>query len=49
MREQYDGFVATLPPPERSADYRGGGKVPQGWGWVIGDGGSPDRVDAGGG
>ena len=40
MREQYDAFVATLPPLKPSADYKGGGQVPKGWGWAIGDGGS---------
>lgn len=38
MRERYDAFVATLPPLKPSADYKGGGQVPQGWGWEIGDG-----------
>lgn len=38
MREQYDAFVATLPPLKPSADYKGGGQVPKGWGWEIGDG-----------
>lgn len=38
MRERYDAFVATLPPLKRSADYKGGGQVPKGWGWEIGDG-----------
>ncbi|MEM9645752.1 MAG: sulfatase-like hydrolase/transferase [Planctomycetota bacterium] len=39
MRSKYDDFVATLPPLKPSADYKGGGKVPQGWGWEMGDGG----------
>lgn len=38
MRKHYEAFVATLPPLKKSADYRDGGKVPEGWGWVIGDG-----------
>jgi hypothetical protein len=38
MRKHYDAFVATLPILKPSADYRGGGTVPEGWGWVIGDG-----------
>jgi len=38
MREHYDAFVATLPPLKPSADYRGGGSVPRGWGWATGDG-----------
>ena len=38
MRKHYDAFVATLPSLKRSADYKGGGKVPQGWGWVTGSG-----------
>ena len=38
MREAYDAFVATLPPLKPTADQRGGGKVPMGWGWVMGDG-----------
>jgi arylsulfatase A-like enzyme len=38
MRERYDAFVATLPPLKPSADYKGGGQVPKGWGWEIGDG-----------
>jgi arylsulfatase A-like enzyme len=38
MRKHYDAFVATLPPLERSADYEGGGRVPQGWGWLTGAG-----------
>ena len=33
-----DAFVATLPPLKPSADYKGGGQVPKGWGWEIGDG-----------
>jgi hypothetical protein len=38
MRGRYDAFVATLPPLKPSADYKGGGQVPKGWGWEIGDG-----------
>ena len=38
MLKHYKGFVATLPPLKPSADYKGGGQVPRGWGWVIGDG-----------
>lgn len=38
MRKHYDAFVATLPPLKPSADYKGGGQVPQGWGWLTGDG-----------
>ena len=38
MRERYDTFVATLPPLNPSADYKGGGQVPKGWGWEIGNG-----------
>jgi len=38
MRKHYDAFVATLPPLKQSADYKGGGKVPEGWGWNISDG-----------
>ncbi|MCB1121311.1 MAG: DUF4976 domain-containing protein, partial [Verrucomicrobiae bacterium] len=38
MRENYDAFVATLPPVKPSADYEGGGIVPKGWGWVISKG-----------
>jgi len=37
MRKHYDAFVATLPPLKRSADYNGGGQVPKGWGWVLGE------------
>ena len=39
MAEQYDHFVDSLPPLKQSADYKGGGSVPQGWGWKIGTGG----------
>ncbi|MEM9018386.1 MAG: sulfatase-like hydrolase/transferase, partial [Verrucomicrobiota bacterium] len=39
MRGEYDAFVATLPPLKPSADYTGGGQIPKGWGWEIGDGG----------
>jgi len=35
MLERYGAFVATLPPLKPSADYKGGGKVPKGWGWSI--------------
>jgi len=35
MRKHYDAFVATLPSLKRSADYEGGGRVPQGWGWLT--------------
>ncbi len=38
MRKRYESFVETLPPLKPSEDYKGGGKVPKGWGWVIGDG-----------
>jgi len=38
MRKHYYAFVATLPPLKPSADYKGGGKVPQGWGWLTGNG-----------
>lgn len=38
MRDRYDAFVATLPPLKPSANYKGGGQVPKGWGWEIGDG-----------
>ena len=38
MRDRYDAFVATLPPLKPSTDYKGGGQVPKGWGWEIGDG-----------
>ncbi len=38
MRKHYDAFVATLPPLKPGADYKGGGQVPAGWGWHIGDG-----------
>lgn len=46
MHKHYDAFVATLPPLKRSADYIGGGAVPQGWGWVIGDGRQSNKLDA---
>jgi arylsulfatase A-like enzyme len=39
MRKQYDAFVATLPPLKPSAEYSGGGHLPKGWGWEIGNGG----------
>lgn len=35
MRERYDAFVATLPPLKPSGDYKGGGKVESGWGWIM--------------
>ena len=38
LRKRYDAFVATLPPLKPSADYKGGGQVPKGWGWEIGNG-----------
>ena len=38
MRKHYEAFVATLPPLKPSADYKGGGQVPKGWGWEISDG-----------
>ncbi len=38
MRKHYDAFVATLPPLKPSTDYKGGGKVEDGWGWMMGDG-----------
>ena len=38
MIKHYDAFVATLPPLKPSADYKGGGQVPKGWDWEIGDG-----------
>jgi arylsulfatase A-like enzyme len=38
MRKHYDAFVATLPPLKPSANYKGGGKVPQGWGWLTTNG-----------
>ncbi|MFT5300717.1 MAG: arylsulfatase A-like enzyme [Mariniblastus sp.] len=38
MRQQYNAFVATLPPVKHSANYKGGGQVPKGWGWEISDG-----------
>ena len=39
MVERYDHFVASLPPLKPSADYKGGGAIPKGWGWEIGTGG----------
>ena len=39
MVEQYDKFVDSLPPLKPSAEYKGGGSVPKGWGWEIGTGG----------
>jgi arylsulfatase A-like enzyme len=39
MLEHYHAFVAELPPLKPSADYKGGGKAPEGWGWEISDGG----------
>ena len=41
MLDEYNQFVATLPPLKPSADYSGGGQVPKGWGWEIGDGNAP--------
>lgn len=38
LLKRYEEFVTTLPPLKPSADYKGGGKVPEGWGWVLGDG-----------
>lgn len=38
LRRRYDAFVATLPPLKPSADYKGGGQVPKGWGWHYGNG-----------
>ncbi|MEM9161136.1 MAG: sulfatase-like hydrolase/transferase [Verrucomicrobiota bacterium] len=38
MLKKYHGFVRTLPPLKPSADYKGGGQVPKGWGWHIGRG-----------
>ncbi len=38
MRDHYNGFVTTLPPLKPSANYKGGGQVPKGWGWVFSDG-----------
>ncbi|MBT3480039.1 MAG: sulfatase-like hydrolase/transferase [Opitutales bacterium] len=38
LRKRYDAFVSTLPPLKPSADYKGGGQVPKGWGWEIGKG-----------
>ena len=35
MIDRYSAFVATLPPLKPSADYKGGGEVPKGWGWSI--------------
>ncbi|GAB5559672.1 MAG: hypothetical protein SynsKO_13190 [Synoicihabitans sp.] len=35
---RYEAFVATLPPLKPSADFKGGGQVPKGWGWEISDG-----------
>ena len=39
MTKQYGDFVDSLPPLKQSADYKGGGSVPRGWGWEIGTGG----------
>ena len=39
MVTHYDDFVNSLPPLKPSANYKGGGKVPKGWGWEIGTGG----------
>ena len=38
MRKHYKAFVATLPPLKPSANYKGGGQVPKGWGWEISNG-----------
>ena len=38
MRKQYDAFVATLPPIKPSANFKGGGQVPRGWGWEYSKG-----------
>lgn len=38
MLGRYRAFVETLPPLKPSADYEGGGKTPQGWGWESGAG-----------
>jgi arylsulfatase A-like enzyme len=35
LTNQYESFVATLPPLKPSGDYSGGGQVPKGWGWEI--------------
>ncbi|MEM7601432.1 MAG: sulfatase-like hydrolase/transferase [Verrucomicrobiota bacterium] len=38
LQKRYDAFVETLPPLKPSANYNGGGQVPKGWGWELGDG-----------
>ncbi|MBK1879838.1 sulfatase family protein [Pelagicoccus mobilis] len=38
LEKRYQGFVKTLPPLKPSADFKGGGQVPKGWGWEIGKG-----------
>ena len=38
MKQRYDAFVETPPPLKPSANYKGGGQVPKGWGWEISDG-----------
>lgn len=38
LHQRYEAFVATLPPLKPSANYRGGGQVPKGWGWELGKG-----------
>ena len=38
LLKRYNAFVETLPPLKPSADYTGGGQVPKGWGWEIGEG-----------
>ena len=38
MHDHYEEFVATLPPIKPSVDFKGGGQVPKGWGWAIGEG-----------
>ena len=38
MHAHYEAFVATLPPIKPSVDFKGGGQVPKGWGWAMGEG-----------
>ena len=38
MFKHYEAFVETLPPLKFSTDYKGGGQVETGYGWIIGDG-----------
>jgi arylsulfatase A-like enzyme len=33
LRGRYNDFINTLPPLKPSANYKGGGQVPKGWGW----------------